>query len=177
MPFVILKFWPEHNINTFREINLQPFLNNAFIWGASISLTDSLVFNKSLLLNSLFLRIGEMQQIRMMDINLHHLQFVLSFGTCTLFTYKHAVTSTFSEDLRYWFCWRHPVGLCYMYLFLSQCHQDAFCMTIIHFNRWIHEELCWSLEQDTLIYALYFSPRKTGNQACMTGKLFTESGI
>ena len=100
----MLKFWPEHNINTIREINMQPFLNNAFIWGAYISLNDSLVLNKSLLLNSLFLRIGDMQQIMMMDINLHHLQFVLSYGTYTLFTYKPAVTGTFSEDLRYWFC-------------------------------------------------------------------------
>ena len=27
LPFVILKFCPEHNINTFRDINLQPFSN------------------------------------------------------------------------------------------------------------------------------------------------------
>ena len=104
LSFDILKFWPEHNINTIREINLQPFLNTAFILGAYIILNDSLVLNKSLLLNSSFLRIGDMQQIMMMDINLHHLQFVLSYGICTLFSYKHAVTGTFSEDLRYWFC-------------------------------------------------------------------------
>ena len=64
-----------------------------------ISLTESLVLDKRLLLYSLFQRIRDMQQIRMMDINLHHLQFILSYDTCTLFTYKHAVTGTFSEDL------------------------------------------------------------------------------
>ena len=27
LPVVILKFYPEHNINTFEDINMQPFWN------------------------------------------------------------------------------------------------------------------------------------------------------
>ena len=38
-----LKFCPEHNINTTRDINLQLFLSKPLFWGASNGFTDSLI--------------------------------------------------------------------------------------------------------------------------------------
>ena len=45
VPFVILKFCPEHNINTTRDINLQPF-SNKYIFGEHPSVLLILLFLK-----------------------------------------------------------------------------------------------------------------------------------
>ena len=48
LPFVILKFCPEHNINTIRDINLQPFSNKCLFGEhpsvSPIFLLDSLLY-------------------------------------------------------------------------------------------------------------------------------------